>query len=75
MFEIEETVASDAPIETVWASVTDESNSALWQATLSEVSQSTSGPLDVGGRVQGKDASEDSFEAVAGGAVEAAAHS
>jgi ligand-binding SRPBCC domain-containing protein len=51
VFEIEETLTIDQPIERVWAFVMDESNDPLWQTTLTDVRRLTDGPLTVGSRV------------------------
>ena len=51
MFEIEETVTIEQPIERVWAFVMDEANDALWQTTLTDVHRLTDGPVGVGTRV------------------------
>jgi len=51
MFEIEETVTIEQPIERVWAFVMDESNDPLWQTTLTDVHRLTDGPVGVGTRV------------------------
>ena len=51
MFEIEETVTIEQPIERVWAFVMDEANDPLWQTTLTDVHRLTEGPMAVGTRV------------------------
>lgn len=51
MFEIEETVTIEQPIERVWAFVMDEANDPVWQTTLIDVHRLTEGPLTVGTRV------------------------
>ena len=51
MFEIEETVTIEQPIERVWAFVMDEANDSLWQTTLTDVHRLTNGPMGVGTRV------------------------
>jgi uncharacterized membrane protein len=51
VFEIEETVTIEQPIERVWAFVMDESNDPLWQTTLTDVHRLTDGPVGVGTRV------------------------
>ena len=51
MFEIEETVAIEQPIEAVWSFVMDETNNPLWQTTLAEVERLAGSPLDVGSQV------------------------
>jgi uncharacterized membrane protein len=52
VFEIEETVAIDQPIERVWAFVIDETNNPLWQTTLTDARRLGDAPLGVGSRVQ-----------------------
>jgi hypothetical protein len=51
MFEIEETVAIEQPIDMVWAFLMDETNEPLWQTTLTDVRRLTAGPLAAGSRV------------------------
>jgi uncharacterized protein YndB with AHSA1/START domain len=51
VFEIEETVTIEQPIERVWAFVMDEANDSLWQTTLTDVHRLTDGPVGVGTRV------------------------
>ena len=52
MFEIEETVAIEQPIEVVWNFVNDEANDPVWQTTLIEAHRVTDGPLITGSRVR-----------------------
>ena len=51
MFEIEETVTIEQPIERVWAFVMDEANDPLWQTTLTDVHRLSEGLMAVGTRV------------------------
>ena len=51
MFEIEETVTIEQPIERVWAFVMNEANDPLWQTTMTDVHRLTEGPMAVGTRV------------------------
>lgn len=52
VFEIEETVAIDRPIEEVWEFVMDVENEPLWQTTLDAATRLGSGPLRVGSLVR-----------------------
>lgn len=52
MFEIEETVAIDRPIEEVWEFVMDVEDEPLWQTTLDVATRLGSGPLRVGSLVR-----------------------
>jgi hypothetical protein len=48
MFEIEESVLIDRPIETVWAFVMDVAREPLWQTTLTAARLETPGPIEAG---------------------------
>ncbi len=51
MFEIEETVAIEQPVEAVWSFLMDETNEPLWQTTLAEVRRLTHEAMTTGSRV------------------------
>jgi uncharacterized protein YndB with AHSA1/START domain len=52
VFEIQETVAIDKPIEEVWEFVMEVENEPLWQTTLDAAMRLGSGPLRVGSLVR-----------------------